>query len=723
MVPRPAGRLYYLPAPGENPETTEIIAPRLETLLHVQGTATAPVAHLRFENLAFQHAEWDYPPDDPGSIQAAFKVPGAIIFERAEDCALFGCEVAHVAQYAIEVRTGSSGITIAACHLHDLGGGGVRVNHEWMGRTDETARPQDTAAKPMAVTVADCTIHDASRVHLSAIGVWVGNAGHCRIVHNHIFDLNYTGISCGWTWGYAPTATVDNRIDYNHIHHINWDRVLSDNGGIYTLGTQPGTTLCGNHLHHIGRYGYGGWGIYPDEGSGEIIIEDNVVHHTDDAGFSTHYGRDNLVRNNIFALSGSAHLNPGKREAHRTTVFERNLVYWRGGALAARDWSPGAYLLHHNLLWAGGGPIECGGGMSLADWQESGQFLGCVVADPLFAAPEAGDFALRGDSPALTFGFAPLDPTKAGPRLRSQRAATFDDYPPPPAPAKPIVRTQMAWHDGVVRLTLRNVGQAPARGRLMLQAAPPEAVRFAERPTFAFEDLAPGAELSADFPAELQAADVPVTIETLPSGAGLVPALIYVATPRPEWATPRLPPLGGADDVAAALAAQSPRRLTHFRRVGAELRAAVAGPNLALHVRVFDTAIRQATPSWSGSCVELFVSRADARLPNANVSNPAVLRQVFLVPAVKGQPARATWQHEQREEPAPEVRLTSRHFIGGYELTALVPLAFLGLPADAGRFLLEAVVNTTLKTPTRAALFGAATPYCNNAGYGTITVV
>jgi hypothetical protein len=28
-------------------------------------------------------------------------------------------------------------------------------------------------------------------------------------------------------------------------------QILSDGGGIYTLGRQPGTTLSNNHIHHI----------------------------------------------------------------------------------------------------------------------------------------------------------------------------------------------------------------------------------------------------------------------------------------------------------------------------------------------------------------------------------------------------------------------------------------------------------------------------------------
>src|SRR5579875_487287 len=80
------------------------------------------------------------------------------------------------------------------------------------------------------------------------------------IAHNHIHDLFYSGISCGWVWGYAESVSHDNRIEYNHIHDIG-QRLLSDMGGIYTLGVQPGTVLRGNLIYNVEKHNYGGWAI------------------------------------------------------------------------------------------------------------------------------------------------------------------------------------------------------------------------------------------------------------------------------------------------------------------------------------------------------------------------------------------------------------------------------------------------------------------------------
>ncbi len=106
---------------------------------------------------------------------------------------------------------------------------------------------------------------------------------------------------------------------------------------IYTLGVQPGTVERNNLCRDVRRddEGHGGSGIYTDEGSSNLLIENNVIFRAQDGGFQQHCGRDNVVRNNIFALGQTAEVPRTREEGHPSFTFERNIVYWRARAFCS----------------------------------------------------------------------------------------------------------------------------------------------------------------------------------------------------------------------------------------------------------------------------------------------------------------------------------------------------------------------------------------------------
>ena len=87
------------------------------------------------------------------------------------------------------------------------------------------------------------------------------------------------------------------------------------------LGVSPGTVLRNNHIHHVTANHYGGWGIYHDEGSTHLLVENNVVHHTKFAPFNIHYSKEVTVRNNIFAFGRCRATCPrSQRTAHKRVL-------------------------------------------------------------------------------------------------------------------------------------------------------------------------------------------------------------------------------------------------------------------------------------------------------------------------------------------------------------------------------------------------------------------
>jgi parallel beta-helix repeat protein len=220
----------------------------------------------------------------------------------------------------------------------------------------------------------------------------------------------------GWTWGYAANQSKGNIIEYNHLHDIGKE-MLSDMGGIYTLGEQPGTRIRNNLIHDIASFTYGGWGIYPDEGSSDMLIENNIVYHCKSAGFHQHYGRENLVRNNVWAFNRENQLMRTRVEPHVSFIFERNIVYFDEGRLLGSNWTGDKFTMKDNLYFDTRGTGIRFAGMSFDEWQASGQDKDSVIADPLFANAGNFDFRLRPESPALKMGFQQIDMSTVGPRV------------------------------------------------------------------------------------------------------------------------------------------------------------------------------------------------------------------------------------------------------------------------------------------------------------------
>jgi hypothetical protein len=382
--------------PGENLTRDEVVAPELVQLVRIDGAK-----NVTFRSLDFRHADWSMDPAGIADSQGAMTAPSAFEAVGAEGVAIDHCVFTQSGGYAIWFGRGSKRNRVTAAEVFDMGAGGVKIG-EMTQRPNETDRNYEN-------TVSDSDLHDLGLVYPSAHGVWVGQSSRNTISHNHIHDLFYTAIAVGWTWGYAPNQCAGNIIEFNHLHHIGKD-MMSDMGAIYTLGVQPGTVIRNNLIHDVQSFTYGGWGIYPDEGSSEMAIENNIVYRTKSAGFHQHYGRENVVRNNIFAFGKEYQLMRTRAEQHLSFTFEGNIVYFDSGALLGGNWSGDQFRMVRNLYWdARGGPVRLAA---------QGQDTESVVADPLFANAANYDFTVRPESPVWKLGWKKIDLSTVGPRVR-----------------------------------------------------------------------------------------------------------------------------------------------------------------------------------------------------------------------------------------------------------------------------------------------------------------
>jgi len=289
--------------------------------------------------------------------------------------------------------------------MHDLGAGGIKIG--------ETILRESADEISKYISVENNIITDGGHIFPCAVGIIIFHASDNSLIHNEISNLRYSGISAGWIWGYATSPSKRNIIRFNHIHHLGWGE-LCDMGGVYTLGASEGTVVSDNLIHHVYSYDYGGWGLYTDEGSYGITMENNLVYACKNSGFHQHYGKENIIRNNIFAFNVIAQLQATRVEEHRSISFTNNIIYFARGTLLTSNWHKFNLLTDYNCYFDTRTTDVRFADKSFAEWQKSGKDIHSVVADPLFADPENFDFRIASQKVARKIGFKPFDYTKAG---------------------------------------------------------------------------------------------------------------------------------------------------------------------------------------------------------------------------------------------------------------------------------------------------------------------
>jgi len=441
--------LYYLPRAGESDITAVI--PSLTSVLRLEGDAAGDryVEHVYFHGVTFSHTTWILPRSSgpSGMQQADIHMDGAVRLQGARHCLFDECEVTAVGNYGIEIGPGCSDNRILRCDIHDLGAGGLLIGPKVRPPSTRDANEQrdfspvldDPGDACSHNEIGDCRIYDGGRYYHCAVGIWIGQSPDNRVHHNEIYDFYYSAISSGWTWGYGIGLATGNLFEYNHIHHIGKRRdgdgsVLSDLGGIYTLGDQTGTVIRNNVFHDIYAGKYGGWAIYFDEGTRNMLAENNLAYRCRHSCFNQHYGRDNLVRNNIFAFGDTSVICLARAEPHASFVLANNILLSNGPPVYAGGYAHevnrhGTFEADSNLVWSTSGDVLGAQDrfpsrlyepdepvLSWEEWQALGYDQHSVIADPGFEDPANGDFRLSEDGPASRIGFRPFALDEAGPR-------------------------------------------------------------------------------------------------------------------------------------------------------------------------------------------------------------------------------------------------------------------------------------------------------------------
>jgi chitodextrinase len=293
---RAKGDLYYMPKPGQDLNTAVI--PAVQDLVDLNGDIDHPVSDVGFDGITFAYSTWLAPSGADGMVegQAGFRIvgtdnpnfdstrlkwvktPGAVNATYGHNLSFTGNTFTHLGAVGLNLNTGTQGTRITGNVFRQIAGTGLQV-----GGTDVIdAHPDDVRSTTKDNTVDDNVVTNVADQYTGSLGIFAGYTDHTVITHNKVHNLPYSGISLGWGWGLTdkggdtnypgnsgvpiwdtPTTARNNVISDNRIYDIM--KRQADGGAIYTLSSNPNSTVQGNYISGVPAPAYGA--IYHDEGS------------------------------------------------------------------------------------------------------------------------------------------------------------------------------------------------------------------------------------------------------------------------------------------------------------------------------------------------------------------------------------------------------------------------------------------------------------------------
>ena len=348
-----AGKLYYKPADGVNPEDLDIELPRVETLISVGGTYDAPVSNLEFSGLTFDGTSWlgpssaegyvsqqnggyikgvyDYRPADAfdncsrgcdpyeRTRNTWFQIPSAVQVSAADHITFAGNTFRNLGSSALGIGNddnamltgvglGASNIDVTSNVFTQVGGHALFVG----GIRADAHHPSDPRMTNQDILIENNTISHVAVEYQDTSGILSTYVTRAQIVHNEVRDLAYA-IDTGYGWGIndaggsqeyqnrgyyqynplyqTPTTLKDNLIAGNLVHDIKAD--FADSGNIYNLSASPGTVIEKNYMYNVS-----GVGIYLDEGSRYTLSRHNVLGDANPWVFTNAYSAGNGTNDN-----------------------------------------------------------------------------------------------------------------------------------------------------------------------------------------------------------------------------------------------------------------------------------------------------------------------------------------------------------------------------------------------------------------------------------------
>lgn len=261
------------------------------------------------------------------------------------------------------------------------------INAEYVGHftTSETGWevPIDSG---IYLAGTDSVIRNSTIAFGAGHGIALGGSRN-RVENNIIHDVGYAGANGAAIRAQGTAQFIRNNTIYNGgrtgilasrfvagriLNNLIYDVMLqtTDGGGIYTYGTDGrGTEIAYNRIYNVTTGGFGGVGVYLDNGSSNFIVHHNLTYNVNHGTKLNPPGPSNQVFNNTFVSTSRGVASSGTKDMTGTTF--RNNIFTR--------------------------PVDIGA----TAVQEANLYSTTL---PQFVDAAKGDYRLRSTSPAIDIG-------------------------------------------------------------------------------------------------------------------------------------------------------------------------------------------------------------------------------------------------------------------------------------------------------------------------------
>lgn len=430
--------LYYYPELDESMNDAVIEIAVLENLVALAGTADRAVSYINFEGIIFRHAARTFMQNKEPLLRSDWTTyrGGAIYFNNAADCKMQDCDFDQLGGNAVFVDKYNARLHFKGCYIFESGANGFAfIGNPKMVRSplfrygEQNYKDMDRTLGalgndfPQDCRVEDCLITRTGRYEKQTAPVQISMSHRITVSHCSIYDVPRAGINiCDGTFGghIVEYCDIFNTVletgDHGSFNSWGRDRYWSPDCKVTESEVRKDTVLPKLDIlepnilrNNRWRCDYG-WDIDLDDGSSYYTICNNVLLN---GGLKLREGYGRIVINNIL-LNNT--LQPHVWYGNSGDVIKNNIFF--------RSYLPAGMTLcmAPNDKW--GKEIDYNFFIHEKDkvaFASNGCDMHSISGDPLFIAPEAGNYQVASNSPVFRIGFHnfPMDFGVLSTRLRS----------------------------------------------------------------------------------------------------------------------------------------------------------------------------------------------------------------------------------------------------------------------------------------------------------------